>query len=180
MLCRAEIRIVIMAVMAASVAAISVESAEQSVKSSARTVASPDGAYTAYWVDLETNPQLQPRRFIFVVETSSNSLLFSHSTLQRYTGAVWNDLSTACAVFDAPDNANVYLWLLLKPENSKVSGWRVQKVDLEKLVAEKVPGLSQAKVVRSGLDQISWESKDVLKVVLIVNNQSLTLRIPAR
>jgi hypothetical protein len=154
--------------------------AAESINSSARMVASPDGAYKTCWVDLQTNRQLLQRRFIFVFEISSNRLLFTHATFQRYTGAVWNDSSTACAIFDAPDNANVYLWLLLKPENSKVSDWSVRQIDLEKLSAEKLSGVSRAKVVRTGLEQMSWDSNDFLNVALIVNNQPVILKIPAR
>jgi hypothetical protein len=180
MLYQLIIRITLMAAVTVSVAAISFDSPVQSVKSSAHVVTSPDRAYSACWVDLETNPKLQQRRFIFVVDASSNKLLFTHSTFQRYTGAAWNGLSTVCAIFDAPDNANVYLWLLVKPEDSKISDWNVRAVDLEKLAARKLPDLSNAKVLRTGLDRISWESNDVLSMMLIVNNQPVTLRIPVR
>jgi hypothetical protein len=180
MLYQLIIRISLIAAVSFAVTAISLESAGQSVKSSAHVVTSPDGAYKAYWVDLETNLQLQQQRLIFVDETSSNKLLFTHSTFQRYTGAVWNGSSTACAIFDAPDNANVYLWLIVKSENSKVSDWSVRQVDLEKLVAQKVPTMAQAKVVRTGFDHISWDADDYLSVALIVNSQPLMLRIPAR
>lgn len=180
MLYRADIRIAITAAILMPLAAICAETAEQSISSSARMVASPDGAYNACWVDVQTDRKLLQRRFIFVVEISSNRLLFTHSTFQRYTGAVWSDSSTACAIFDSPDNANVYLWLLLKSENSKVNDWSVRQVDLEKLSVQKFPSMSRAKVVRTGLEQISWDSNDVLSVALIVNNQPVILKIPAR
>jgi len=170
---------IVIIVIVAGLLSLSAGDGQQSISSSAKMVPSPDGVYQTCWVDVLINPHLLQRRFIFVVETASNRLIFNRSTVERYTGAAWNRASTACAIFDAPDNANVYLWILRKPVDPKVNEWSVKEVDVEKLSAEKAPEVLKARVVRIGVEKVTWNTDDVLEVALLVNNKPVTLNIPA-
>ena len=152
---------------------------QQEVQSAAVAVSSPDGNYRAYWVDLLTTQGLQARRLIFIVDAASNQLLFTHLTFQRHTGAIWNRQSTACGIFDAPDNANVYLWIIRKQSDSDRT-WVVRKIDLEKLTADMKPDAFAQNPVRMGIEKLSWEADEALIAQLIVNGSSINVKVPVR
>jgi len=147
---------------------------QQEVKSSAVGVQSPDRNYEVYWVDLFRAGGFQARRLIFVVDGISNQLVFAHATFQRHTGAVWNNQSTACAIFDAPDNANVYVWVVKRQANQH---WGVEKIDVEKAAARLMPGAVAEKVGRMGIEKLSWESKKSLNAHLIVNGRPIDVKL---
>ncbi len=148
---------------------------QQEIQSSAVGVQSPDRNCEAYWVDLFTTAGRQARRVIFVVESTSNQLAFAHSTFQRNTGAVWNSQSTACAIFDAPDNANVYVWVVKRRADQK---WAVETIDVEKAVARLMPSAFAENVVRMGIEKLSWEGEESLNAHLTVNGKPIEVRLP--
>ncbi len=151
---------------------------QQATQSSTVIVSSPDGNYQACWVDVITTPRAPARRLIFVVDVGLNKLLFTHCTFQRNTGAVWNGRSTGCAIFDAPDNANVYLWVLTRSREPGSPHWIEKKIDVEKLAKERMPAIFAQNPVRMGLEKMNWKNDEALEIELIVNNLPLTLTIP--
>ena len=167
-------------ILLATVCATDVALSQQAVQSSAILVSSPDGKYQAFWVDLTTTQHSAARRLIFVVDAASNELLFTHCTFQRRTGAAWNNSSTACAIFDAPDNANIYLWMLTKDSSSPAGGWSVRQIDVEKMAAQMMPDIFLEKTVRMGVEKVSWESDETLNAQFLLNGRSLTINLPAR
>ncbi len=163
-----------------AVSCASATSGQEMIQSSAILVSSPDAKYEAFWVDLTTTQHSLPRRLIFVVDALSNELLFTHSTFQRRTGVVWNNSSTACAIFDAPDNANVYLWILTKEKSTSPTSWSVKQIDLEKMATQIVPDVFLEKTVRTGIEKVSWEGEETLDVQVLVNGRSLSIKASPR
>lgn len=152
---------------------------QPATQASAVFVLSPDGNYQASWVDVSTTSHSPARRLIFVVDVASNKLLFVHCTFQRYTGAVWNGRSTACAIFDAPDNANVYLWILTRSGEPASGHWTEKKIDVEKLASERMPEVFAQNPVRMGLEKMKWKNDETIEIELTVNNLPVALKIPA-
>jgi hypothetical protein len=148
---------------------------QQEIKSSAVGVQSPDRNYEAYWVDLPRARGLQARRLVFVVDGASNQLLFAHCTVERHTGAIWNAQSTACAIFDAPDNANVYIWVVKK---QAAQGWVVEKIDVEKAAAQVTPGAFTQNPVRMGIERLSWADSETLNAQLVLNGKRIEVKLP--
>jgi hypothetical protein len=151
---------------------------QQPVRSEAECVSSPDGNYEACWVDLIRTTGSQGRRLILVTDLTSNKLIFTHATFQRFSGAVWNSSSNKCAIFDAPDNANVYLSLLTK-QDTKGQNWAVREIDVSKLAKARMPDAFAKKPVRMGIEKLSWDEGEILDLQLILNGQTMDIRIPA-
>jgi hypothetical protein len=97
--------------------------------------------------------------------------LFAHHTNGRYTKAAWTSDSTRCALLDAPDNANSYLWLF-RVQGRDIA---IEKLDYAKIsdrIEAAVPAARRQEpaVTRSGVEKMEWPSVSELRLHILYNN----------
>lgn len=83
---------------------------------------SPDKSAFIAWSDYDAGRPLGMIRSIVLRQSNDEWVSFGLVTTPRTTDAAWNAASTRCLLSDAPDNGNLFVWLIEK--NSEAPTWR--------------------------------------------------------
>jgi hypothetical protein len=113
-------------------------------------------------------------RVMVLIDTEKEKVLFHHTTHERYTLIAWNDLSSKCAIMDAPDNANVFLEIV-----DKAAAWKSVHYDLSTIAGDffsKTYPTDIENVFRSSIESVRWTNSSKLECVLWYHHFPTTVK----
>ncbi len=134
----------------------------------------------AFWVDTNPGEQFIEMRSIAVVAVPRGDPVFSLVTFPRYTLAVWNGSSNRCAIMNAPDNGNVFFWLVTLSVKDQwgEKKWKTTEFDPMKSIGEAFDANWDGHHLwRPGVTSMTWQDDQTLIVEAVDNNGAYTITV---
>ncbi len=135
-----------------------------------------------FWVDGDPGKPLGLLRTIGVVPIPRGDPVFSLVTFPRCTQAVWNESSSRCAIMNAPDNGNVYFWMVRQAGKEKWGEaiWKTTPFDPMKSLAEAfLAHWDEHRLWRPGVLSMTWQDDQTLIIEAVDNNGAYSLTVSA-
>lgn len=141
-------------------------------------VYSPDRSTFVAWSDYEAGSPVDRIRSIVFRKTSDEWLYFSRVTMTRNTLAAWNNASTRCLLSDAPDNGNLFVWLIEK--HSDEPDWRPITLDPLGSVEQQFESSSHGSTLwRPSILKIKWTDDTTIELRCYCNLGTYLITIDA-
>ena len=130
-----------------------------------RKLYSPNQKELIWIKDIDLNEGTS-RRVVSLLTLEQTHALVGFVSEPRHTEVFWNSESTRCAIVDAPDNGNIFVYIFTKSKEA----WSMRKVnpftDLEKKFYAHFKNKEVVSPWRGAVSCIKWLSESKFKITI--------------